>query len=185
MNIQGAARENMLQLSVDQKRAIILTHRQSQELKQQSQSQLLQHSSQYPHQDNTQEQRQLHNRLNTSQQKNFLNIAQGYDALSDTSGKIQIHDSDVASVTSATSENDNTEQKQNNRLSLAYWFYGTEQTRSSSPPLTSVPEQTKPAAQTTYQNNSSGLFGSLLGLYPAVGNSAKSQDTPAFYIEKL
>src|SRR5687767_12738068 len=133
MNIQGAARENMLQLSVDRKRAIILTHRQSQKLKQ-PQPQLLQPSSQHLHQDNTQEQQQHHNRLNSPQQKN-LNIAQGYDALSDTPGKIQ--DSDVASVTSATSENDNTEQKQNNRLSLAYWFYGTEQTRPSSPPLTS------------------------------------------------
>src|ERR1043165_2251190 len=130
MNIQGAARENMLQLADDRKRTIILTHRQSLELRQQSQ---LQHSSQHPHQDNTQEQQ--HDRLNSPQmyqQKNFLNIAQDCDAMSDTSGKIQIHDSDVASVTSATSENDNTEQKSNNRLSLAYWFYGTEQTRSTS-----------------------------------------------------
>jgi hypothetical protein len=126
MNIQGAARENMLKLSADRKRTIILTHRQSQGLKQQSQ---LPHSSQNSHQNNTQEQRQQPNKLNSPQmyqQKNFLNIAQDYDAISDTSGKIQIHDSDVASVTSFTSENDSTEQKSNNRLSLAYWFYNTE-----------------------------------------------------------
>lgn len=164
MNIQGAARENMIRLSTDQKRTIILTHIQSQESKQRSQSQPLQHS------------------LKHSQQ---LNIAQDYDAMSDTSGKIQIRDSDVMSVTSAASNNDNIEQKPNNRLSLAYWFYGTEQTRSSSPPLTNVPEQIKPAVQTISQNNSIGLFSSLLGLYPAAGNSAKSEDTPEFYIEKL
>jgi hypothetical protein len=154
MNIQGTARENMIRLSIDQKRTIILTHIQSQELGQRSQSQPLQHS----------------------------NIAQDYDAMSDTSGKIQIRDSDVMSVTSAASDNDNVEHKPNNRLSLAYWFYGTEQTRSSSPPLTNGPEQIKPAVS---QNNSIGLFSSLLGLYPAAENSTKLEDTPEFYIEKL
>jgi hypothetical protein len=112
-------------------------------------------------------------------QNNFSNITQDHDAMSDTSGKIQIRDSDIASV---TSENDNTEQKPNNRLSLAYWLYGTEQTRPSSPPIIS---ETNPAIRTTSQNNSSGLFSSLLGLYPAAGNSAKLQNTPEFYIEKL
>lgn len=167
MNIQGSARENMIRLSIDQKRTIILTHMQSQELEQRTQSQPLQHS------------------LKHSQQKSYLNIAQDYDAMSDTSGKIQIRDSDVTSITSAASDSDNIEQKSNNRLSLAYWFYGTEQSRSSSPPLTNMPEQTKPAVQTISQNNSIGLFGSLLGLYPAAGNSAKLEDTPEFYIEKL
>src|SRR5581483_7827364 len=108
--------------------------------------------------------------------KDFLNITQDCDVMSDTSGRIQIHDSDVVSVVSATSENDNIEQKSNNRLSLAYWLYGTEQTRPSSPPLANISEQTKPASPITSQNNSGGLFSSLLGLYPSTttANSAKS-----------
>ncbi|CAG8641106.1 13403_t:CDS:2, partial [Funneliformis mosseae] len=121
----------------------------------------------------------------TYQQKNFLNVAQDYDTMSDMSGKIQIRDFDVASATSTASENDYAEQKPNNRLSLSYWLYNTEQNRSSSPPLTNIPEQTRPVVQSTSQNRSSGLFGSLLYLYPSAGNSTKLQDTPEFYIEKL
>ncbi|CAI2175942.1 18087_t:CDS:10 [Funneliformis geosporum] len=174
MNIQGPAREKMLQLSIDQKRTILLTHKQAQEIKQQSQSQY------FLQQSETLE--QLRPESQTYQQKNFLN---DYDTMSDMSGKIQIRDSDVASATSATSENYNAEQKPNNRLSLSYWLFNTEQNRSSSPPLTNVPEQINPVVQSTSQNRSSGLFGSLLYLYPSAGNSTKLQDTPDFYIEKL